>query len=130
MYNSSSRTTSTRFSGMLIRVRRGQGAKTFTLRNVIHKTGVEMTFPLGGPQIKDISVVLAANSSKYKHDAQGNLIYPRWPKNKAYNLDQKPQAWTERTQVALQVMRAQAQTDREMAKTMKQLATRRGESAL
>lgn len=113
---------------MLIRIRRGRGAKTFTLRNVVHKTGVEMTFPLGGPQIKDISIILRADRSKYKHDLEGNLIYPRWPHNKAYGLDANQAAWTERTSVALEVMRRQAQSDREVAARQKQLAARAGES--
>lgn len=48
------------FSGVLMRVRRRGVDTSFTLRNIVQKTGVEMTFKVCSPTIKEIKVVRRA----------------------------------------------------------------------
>ncbi|KAG8910598.1 hypothetical protein FRC01_006242 [Tulasnella sp. 417] len=47
----------TNFSGVLIGVRYKGPDTSFTLRNIIQRTGVEMTFMVCSPALKDIKVV-------------------------------------------------------------------------
>lgn len=47
----------TNFSGVLIGVRHKGPDTSFTLRNIIQRTGVEMTFMVCSPALKDIKVV-------------------------------------------------------------------------
>ncbi|WVN85697.1 ribosomal protein L19 [Cryptococcus depauperatus CBS 7841] len=55
------------FSGVLMGVSRGGVDTSFRLRNIVNKTGVEMTFKLNSPMIKEIKVVKRAEKGK---DAQ------------------------------------------------------------
>ncbi|KAG8903199.1 hypothetical protein FRB99_003611 [Tulasnella sp. 403] len=50
----------TNFSGVLIAVRYNGPDTSFTLRNVIQRTGIEMTFNVCSPALKDIKVVYKA----------------------------------------------------------------------
>jgi large subunit ribosomal protein L19 len=57
------KTHSTSFSGVLMGVRRGGVETSFILRNVINKLGVEMTFKVCSPLIKDIQIVKRARGN-------------------------------------------------------------------
>ncbi|KAG9081249.1 hypothetical protein FRC07_014567 [Ceratobasidium sp. 392] len=48
------------FSGVLIAVRRKGPDTSFTLRNVVQRTGVEMRFSVGSPAIKEVKVIQRA----------------------------------------------------------------------
>ena len=50
----------TTFTGVLLAIRRRGPATSFTLRNVIQRTGVEMQFFLSSPHVKNIQVVQRA----------------------------------------------------------------------
>jgi len=52
------------FAGVLMRVRRRGVDTSFTLRNVVQKTGVEMNFKVCSPMIKEIKVVRRAVGRK------------------------------------------------------------------
>ncbi|KAL7419727.1 hypothetical protein Q5752_005643 [Cryptotrichosporon argae] len=52
------------FSGVLTRVRRRGVDTAFTLRNIVHKTGVELGFKLHSPLLRDIRVVRRAQGRK------------------------------------------------------------------
>ena len=58
-YTTSAKTSRSRFAGVLIGVkRREEGTATsFTLRNVVDRTGVEMRYPLASPMIASITVL-------------------------------------------------------------------------
>lgn len=58
-YTTSARTSTSRFAGVLIGVkRREEGTATsFTLRNIVARTGVEMRYPLASPMIAKITVL-------------------------------------------------------------------------
>lgn len=48
------------FSGVLMKVRRRGVDTSFTLRNIVAKTGVEMSFKVCSPMIKEIKIVRKA----------------------------------------------------------------------
>ncbi|KAG9081213.1 hypothetical protein FRC07_014576 [Ceratobasidium sp. 392] len=48
------------FSGVLIAVRRKGPDTSFTLRNVVQRTGVEMRFSVGSPAIKEVKIIQRA----------------------------------------------------------------------
>ncbi|CAE6434493.1 unnamed protein product [Rhizoctonia solani] len=50
------------FSGVLIAVRRKGPDTSFTLRNVVQRTGVEMRFSVGSPAIKEVKVIQRAGT--------------------------------------------------------------------
>jgi len=52
----------TNFSGVLIAVRHKGPDTSFTLRNVVQRTGVEMTFMATSPSLKDINVIYRGGS--------------------------------------------------------------------
>ena len=54
----------TSFSGILMGMRRRGVDTSFRLRNVVHKTGVEMSFKVCSPLIKEIKVVKRAEKRK------------------------------------------------------------------
>lgn len=53
----------TTFTGVLLAIRRRGPATSFTLRNVIQRTGVEMQFFANSPHLKEIQVVQRAGGS-------------------------------------------------------------------
>lgn len=63
-YADASRTTVAPFSGVLMRVRRRGVDTSFTLRNIVQKTGVEMNFKINSPMIKEVTVVRRARGKK------------------------------------------------------------------
>jgi large subunit ribosomal protein L19 len=50
------------FSGVLISVRHKGPDTSFTLRNVVQRTGVEMRFSVGSPAIKEVKIVQRAGT--------------------------------------------------------------------
>ncbi|KAG8854697.1 hypothetical protein FRB96_007382 [Tulasnella sp. 330] len=56
------RSSPSTFSGVLIGIRHKGPDTSFTVRNVIQRTGVEMTFFVGSPALKDIKVVHRAGT--------------------------------------------------------------------
>lgn len=72
------------FSGVLMGVRRRGPDTSFTLRNVVARTGVEMQFFVTSPHVKDIKVVMRAtgkgpDKSRRTHKAKMNYLreYPQ-----------------------------------------------------
>jgi large subunit ribosomal protein L19 len=63
-HSSPARTSITPFSGVLMGIRRRGVDTSFTLRNVVSKTGVEMSFKVCSPMIKEIKIVKRADGSK------------------------------------------------------------------
>lgn len=63
-YTSPSRTSASQFSGVLLGIRRRGVDTAFTLRNVVNRTGVEQTFKVCSPMIKDIKIVKRADGKK------------------------------------------------------------------
>lgn len=63
-YANAAKTTVTPFSGVLMRVRRRGVDTSFTLRNVVQKTGIEMNFKVCSPMIKEIKVIRKAEGRK------------------------------------------------------------------
>lgn len=63
-YANADKTGITPFSGVLMRVRRRGTDTSFTLRNIVQKTGVEMNFKVCSPMIKEIKVVKRAEGRK------------------------------------------------------------------
>ena len=51
------------FSGVLLSVRRRGMDTSFTLRNVVNRTGVEMQFFLNSPHLKEIKILQRAGAS-------------------------------------------------------------------
>jgi large subunit ribosomal protein L19 len=51
------------FAGVLISVRHKGVDTSFTLRNVIQRTGVEMRFTVGSPMIKEVKVISRAGGN-------------------------------------------------------------------
>lgn len=51
------------FAGVLISVRHKGADTSFTLRNVIQRTGVEMRFTVGSPMIKEVKVISKAGGN-------------------------------------------------------------------
>lgn len=54
------------FAGVLISVRHSGPDTSFTLRNVIQRTGVEMRFNAGSPHIKEVNVIQRASTKAGK----------------------------------------------------------------
>jgi len=50
----------TSFSGVLLSVRRRGPDTSFVLRNIVHRTGVEMQFFVNSPHVKEIRVIQRA----------------------------------------------------------------------
>ena len=70
----------TTFTGVLLAIRRRGPATSFTLRNVIQRTGVEMQFFANSPHLKDIQVVQRAGGGGGKEGKQmrrAKLFYLR-----------------------------------------------------
>ncbi|KAF8322205.1 hypothetical protein DL93DRAFT_2106052 [Clavulina sp. PMI_390] len=68
------------FAGVLISLRRKGVDTSFTLRNVIQRTGVEMRFTVGSPMIKDIRVISRAGGNgprDGKRTRRAKLFYLR-----------------------------------------------------
>ncbi|KAJ9109025.1 hypothetical protein QFC21_000351 [Naganishia friedmannii] len=63
-YNSPAKTHTSTFSGVLMGIRRRGVDTAFTLRNIVNKTGVEMSFKICSPMVKDIQVVKAVKKGK------------------------------------------------------------------
>ncbi|KAL1410376.1 hypothetical protein Q8F55_004384 [Vanrija albida] len=63
-YTSPAKTNISPFSGVLMGVRRRGVDTSFTLRNVVQKTGVEMNFKVCSPMIKEIKVIRRAEGRK------------------------------------------------------------------
>ncbi|GJJ07351.1 hypothetical protein Clacol_001552 [Clathrus columnatus] len=61
----------TTFTGVLLGIRRRGPGTSFTLRNVIQRTGVEMQFFVGSPHIKNIQVVQKATNISGKNRKGG-----------------------------------------------------------
>ncbi|KAI5450805.1 hypothetical protein NCC49_002811 [Naganishia albida] len=98
-YNNASRTHTSTFSGVLMGIRR-RGVNTgFTLRNIVNKTGVEMSFKVCSPMIKDIQVVKRALKGKNA----GGLRDPR--RAKVNYLRDRPQMMS---QIAAAVKQSKA----------------------
>ncbi|KAB5593396.1 60S ribosomal protein subunit img1 [Ceratobasidium theobromae] len=72
------------FSGVLIAVRRKGPDTSFTLRNVVQRTGVEMRFSAGSPVIKDVKVIQYAGGG-------GGKGGRRMRRAKLYYLRDQPQ---------------------------------------
>ena len=51
------------FSGVLLSIRRRGMDTSFTLRNVVNRTGVEMQFFLNSPHVKDIKILQRASTT-------------------------------------------------------------------
>ncbi|PCH41398.1 hypothetical protein WOLCODRAFT_118858 [Wolfiporia cocos MD-104 SS10] len=70
----------TTFSGVLIAVRRRGLDTSFTLRNVINRTGVEMQFFVMSPHVKDIKILQRAGGGggrSGRRMRRGKLFYLR-----------------------------------------------------
>jgi large subunit ribosomal protein L19 len=63
-YADAAKTSVTPFAGVLMRVRRRGVDTSFTLRNVVQKTGIEMNFKVCSPLIKEIKIVRRAAGRK------------------------------------------------------------------
>ncbi|GAA95680.1 uncharacterized protein L969DRAFT_85380 [Mixia osmundae IAM 14324] len=63
-FTSSARTSAITFAGVLIGVRRRGVDTTFTLRNLVAKTGTEMKFSINSPLIRSVQVISRARKSK------------------------------------------------------------------
>lgn len=78
-YTTSAKTATTRFTGVLLGVkRRGEGTATsFTLRNIIQKTGVELRFPLSSPMLSKVGILVRVTDRK---------VFPKRRQAKLYSL--------------------------------------------
>jgi len=65
------------FSGVLIGVRHKGPDTSFVLRNVIHRTGVEMRFCVGSPALKDIQIIHRAGTGVGRRVRRAKLFYLR-----------------------------------------------------
>ena len=72
-YNTADQSTISRFTGILIAVKRTGHTVAFTLRNIIQKTGVEMRFTVASPMIKSIEVVAKATKGRGHRKTQRAL---------------------------------------------------------
>ncbi|WOO85210.1 54S ribosomal protein subunit img1, mitochondrial [Vanrija pseudolonga] len=63
-YSNPAKTGVTPFSGVLMGVKRRGVDTSFTLRNVVQRTGVEMNFKVCSPMIKEIKVIRRAEGRK------------------------------------------------------------------
>lgn len=63
-YNNASKKSTSVFSGVLMGIRRRGVDTAFTLRNVVNRTGVEMSFKVHSPMIKEIQVIKNADGSR------------------------------------------------------------------
>ncbi|WVQ94741.1 ribosomal protein L19 [Kwoniella sp. CBS 9459] len=59
-YTDATRKSVSPFSGVLMGIKRGGVDTSFRLRNIVNKTGVEMSFKINSPLIKEIKVVKRA----------------------------------------------------------------------
>ncbi|KDQ07578.1 hypothetical protein BOTBODRAFT_38663 [Botryobasidium botryosum FD-172 SS1] len=67
----------TNFAGVLTGVRHRGPDTSFVLRNVVQRTGVEMRFFVGSPEIKDIKVLTRAGEKGTKRMRRAKLTYLR-----------------------------------------------------
>lgn len=68
------------FAGVLISVRHKGVDTSFTLRNVVQRTGVEMRFTVGSPMIKEVKVISRAGGTgprDVKRTRRAKLFYLR-----------------------------------------------------
>ncbi|KAK4686070.1 large subunit ribosomal protein L19, partial [Tremellales sp. Uapishka_1] len=63
-YTNAARSSFSPFSGVLMGIRRRGVDTSFTLRNIVNKTGVELSFKVSSPLIKEIKIVKRADGSK------------------------------------------------------------------
>ncbi len=71
------------FQGVVIRVRRGGVASSFTVRRVAHGVGVERTFPLHSPLVEKVEVV------RHGKVRRARLYYLRGLSAKASRIKEK-----------------------------------------
>lgn len=50
---------------------------SFVLRNVVHRTGVEMRFFVGSPEIKEVKVITRAGENGVRRMRRAKLTYLR-----------------------------------------------------
>ena len=65
------------FAGVLISIRHKGVDTSFTLRNVIQRTGVEMRFTVGSPLIKEVKVISRAggeDSARREEDEESQAV--------------------------------------------------------
>ncbi|KAF9507369.1 hypothetical protein BS47DRAFT_1333354 [Hydnum rufescens UP504] len=65
------------FAGILISIRRKGIDTSFTLRNVVQRTGVEMRFNVCSPLIKDVKIISRAGQNGGKRMRRAKLFYLR-----------------------------------------------------
>lgn len=65
------------FAGVLISIRRKGIDTSFTLRNVVQRTGVEMRFNVCSPLIKDVKIISRSGQSGGKRMRRAKLFYLR-----------------------------------------------------
>lgn len=105
-WNDASKTTFSTFAGVVLGIRHRNTSTSFTLRNVVNKTGVEITFNAYSPLIKDIRVIARAHTSK----REGPLRRVRRAKLYYLRTDEKRLPNVAR---AIQVARAREERDRQ-----------------
>jgi len=60
-WTTAAKTHATNFTGVLIAVRRGGAETTFTLRNVVLRTGVEMKYHCSSPLLREVKLIKQAD---------------------------------------------------------------------
>jgi large subunit ribosomal protein L19 len=76
-YTDGTKTQSTVFSGVLLGIGRKGVDTSFTLRNIVNRTGVEMKFKVHSPLIKRIEVIKEANKKGLKDLKRAKVYYLR-----------------------------------------------------
>lgn len=76
-YTDATKSSSTVFSGVLLGVSRKGLDTSFTLRNIVNRTGVEMKFKVHSPMIKKIEVIKEANGKGLKLLKRAKVNYLR-----------------------------------------------------
>ncbi|CDZ98361.1 Mitochondrial/chloroplast ribosomal protein L19 [Phaffia rhodozyma] len=105
-YTTSAKTHSTTFTGALVAVVRKGINTSFTLRNVVLRTGVEMRFECSSPLVKDVKLLVPADGK------EGNIKKQRL--SKLYYYRDQP----ERLADAAKILRAKNQAGGSMAGTV------------
>ena len=76
-YTDATKSTSTVFSGVLLGIGRKGIDTSFTLRNIVNRTGVEMKFKVHSPMIKKIEVIKEADGKGLKLARRAKVNYLR-----------------------------------------------------